>query len=70
MSWPAQLIPLCDRRAWQICSACYNNTHCKRSSNCEQSFDYLLDRIRSLNHQPNKDVGSMQNMVPIDAKPL
>eukprot|EP00891_Asterochloris_glomerata_P000533 jgi/Astpho2/533/Aster-x0935 len=57
-------------RAWQICSACYNNTHCKRSSNCEQSFDYLLDRIRSLNHQPNKDVGSMQNMVPIDAKPL
>ncbi|KAK9864334.1 hypothetical protein WJX84_007017 [Apatococcus fuscideae] len=54
-------------RAWDFCSVCFA-TCCKEPSPaCEQSFSYLLKRIRSLNQKPAEDIaGSLpSNMVPL-----
>ncbi|KAK9820280.1 hypothetical protein WJX72_008553 [[Myrmecia] bisecta] len=52
-------------RAWQICSACFKTCQ-QQASSCDQSFNYLLDRIRALSHKPNEDVGTLpSNMVPM-----
>ncbi|KAK9818455.1 hypothetical protein WJX74_003971 [Apatococcus lobatus] len=54
-------------RAWDFCSVCFA-TCCKEPSpGCEQSFSYLLKRIRSLNQKPAEDIAGTlpSNMVPL-----